>query len=139
MFVLRDSVEKFIRQQELIPPGGAVTCLVSGGADSSCLWHVLTALGYRVSALHVNHGLRGADSDEDGRFCAERFGAEVVDAPGGTTEDDWRAAWQSYRAGGAEAAGIVDHISFVVMRRLGITKAFTNDRHFRAAGFEVLF
>lgn len=55
------------------------------------------------------------------------------------TEDDWRAAWQSYRAGEADAAGIVDHISFVVMRRLGITKAFTNDRHFRAAGFEVLF
>lgn len=55
------------------------------------------------------------------------------------TEDDWRAAWQAYRAGEADAAGIVDHISFVVMRRLGITKAFTNDRHFRAAGFEVLF
>ena len=55
------------------------------------------------------------------------------------TEDDWRAAWQSYRAGEADAADIVDHISFVVMRRLGITKAFTNDRHFRAAGFEVLF
>ena len=90
MCVLRDSVEKFIRQQELIPPGGAVTCLVSGGADSSCLWHVLTALGYRVSALHVNHGLRGADSDDDARFCAECFGAEVVDAPGGATEDDWR-------------------------------------------------
>ena len=54
------------------------------------------------------------------------------------TEDDWRAAWQSYRAGEADAAGIVDHVSFVVMRRLGITKAFTNDRHFRAAGFEVL-
>lgn len=55
------------------------------------------------------------------------------------TEDDWRAAWRSYRASEADAAGIVDHISFVVMRRLGITKAFTNDRHFRAAGFEVLF
>ncbi|MBA3734586.1 MAG: tRNA lysidine(34) synthetase TilS [Actinobacteria bacterium] len=88
--MLRDTVETFIRQQELIPPGGAVTCLVSGGADSSCLWHVLTALGYRVSALHVNHGLRGAASEEDARFCAERFGAEVVDGRGGTTEDDWR-------------------------------------------------
>jgi predicted nucleic acid-binding protein len=27
-------------------------------------------------------------------------------------------------------------LSFAVMRRLGIAKAFTNDRHFRAAGFE---
>jgi predicted nucleic acid-binding protein len=30
-------------------------------------------------------------------------------------------------------------ISFTIMRRLGITRAFTNDRHFRAAGFETLF
>jgi len=33
----------------------------------------------------------------------------------------------------------VDHVSFVVMRRLGVGRAFTNDRHFRAAGFETLF
>ena len=37
------------------------------------------------------------------------------------------------------AAGIVDQVSFVVMRRLGLTRAFTNDWHFRAAGFETLF
>ncbi|MGZ4424521.1 MAG: tRNA lysidine(34) synthetase TilS [Gaiellaceae bacterium] len=103
--MLRDSVEKFIRQQELIPPGGAVTCLVSGGADSSCLWHVLTALGYRVSALHVNHGLRGADSGEDARFCVEHFGAEVVDAPGGTTEDDWRELRYSFATDRLRATG----------------------------------
>ncbi len=50
-----------------------MTCLVSGGADSTCLWHVLGALGYRVSAVHVNHGLRGDESEEDARFCAERW------------------------------------------------------------------
>jgi predicted nucleic acid-binding protein len=33
----------------------------------------------------------------------------------------------------------VDHVSFAVMRRLGISKAFTNDRHFKAAGFEPMF
>jgi tRNA(Ile)-lysidine synthase len=73
-------VESFIRDETLIPPGGAVTVLVSGGADSTCLWHVLTTLGYDVSALHVDHGLRGAESDEDARFCVELFGAEVVQA-----------------------------------------------------------
>ena len=41
---------------DLIEPGGEVTVLVSGGADSTCLWHVLRELGYRVSALHVDHG-----------------------------------------------------------------------------------
>jgi tRNA(Ile)-lysidine synthase len=75
-----ERVESSIRDEDLVPPGGDVTVLVSGGPDSTCLWHVLTALGYRVSALHVDHGLRGAESDEDARFCAERFGAEVVQA-----------------------------------------------------------
>jgi tRNA(Ile)-lysidine synthetase-like protein len=74
----RERVERFVREHDLIPPGGDVTCLVSGGADSTCLWHLLGSLGYRVSALHVNHKLRGADSDEDARFCAESLGAEVV-------------------------------------------------------------
>jgi tRNA(Ile)-lysidine synthase len=78
---LRERVERFVRAQSLVPPGGEITCLVSGGADSTCLWHALGALGYRVSALHVNHGLRGAESEADARFCAERLGAEVVDAP----------------------------------------------------------
>jgi tRNA(Ile)-lysidine synthetase-like protein len=79
---LRDRVERFIRAHELIPSGGDVTCLVSGGADSTCLWHVLRELGYRVSAVHVNHKLRGDESEEDARFCAEVLGAEVVDMPG---------------------------------------------------------
>lgn len=73
-------VEAHIRLHELIPPGGEVTCLVSGGPDSTCLWHVLGKLGYRVSALHVDHGLRGEESDVDARFCRDVLGAEVVDA-----------------------------------------------------------
>ena len=77
-----ERVAATIRRHDLIPPGGEVTCLVSGGADSTCLWHVLGALGYRVSAVHVNHGLRGDESDEDARFCADVLGARVVDARG---------------------------------------------------------
>ncbi len=30
-------------------------------------------------------------------------------------------------------------VSFVLMRREGITEAFTNDEHFRAAGYVALF
>ncbi len=55
------------------------------------------------------------------------------------TADDWQRAWLAYENGEADAAGIVDHVSFVVMRRLGITTAFTNDKHFRAAGLETMF
>ena len=55
------------------------------------------------------------------------------------TWDDWREAWTAYRRADAGAAGIVDYVSFAVMRRLGLAQAFTNDEHFRAAGFETLF
>ena len=55
------------------------------------------------------------------------------------SEGDWRQAWEGYRRGTADQAGIVDHVSFVVMRRLGLTHAFTNDRHYRSAGFATLF
>ncbi len=48
-------------------------------------------------------------------------------------------AWAAYDRRDAAEAGIVDQVSFVVMRRLGATEAFTNDQHFRAAGFAVLF
>ncbi|HET6882160.1 MAG TPA: PIN domain-containing protein [Pirellulales bacterium] len=53
--------------------------------------------------------------------------------------DELDMAWTDFRAETVGAAGIVDHVSFVVMRRLGITEAFTNDRHFQAAGFVTLF
>jgi tRNA(Ile)-lysidine synthetase-like protein len=103
--VLQHRVESFIKFHELIPEGGEVTCLVSGGADSTCLWHVLKGLGYRVSALHVNHALRGADSDEDARFCADQFDAEVVDGSGGTTEQEWRDIRYSFATDRLRATG----------------------------------
>lgn len=48
-------------------------------------------------------------------------------------------AWAAFDRGEVGEAGIVDHVSFQVMRRLGVTEAFTNDLHFEAAGFTVLF
>ena len=79
--------------------------MVSGGSDSTCLWHVLRELGFHVAALHVNHGLRGSESDEDARFCAERLGAAVVDGSGGTTEDELRRIRYSFAADRLRATG----------------------------------
>ena len=103
--VFRKAVEADIRRHELIPPGGEVTCLVSGGADSTCLWHVLRELGYDVSALHVDHGLRGRESDEDAAFCREALGAEVVDGRGGRTEDELREIRYSFATDRLRATG----------------------------------
>jgi predicted nucleic acid-binding protein len=55
------------------------------------------------------------------------------------TSADEAIAWQEYRRGSVGSAGIVDHVSFAVMRRLGVVEVFTNDRHFAAAGFMPLF
>ena len=78
MTAMLERIQATIREHDLLSPGAAVTCLVSGGADSTCLWHALAALGYRVSAVHVNHGLRDEESEADARFCREVLGAEVI-------------------------------------------------------------
>ena len=116
----RELVETDIRSRDLIAPGGDVVCLVSGGPDSTCLWHVLTALGYRVAALHVAHGLRGEESAEDARFCRERMGAEVVDGSGGRTEDELRAirygfATDRLRATGHTASDQVETVLYRIV------------------------
>ena len=98
-------IEEHIRSHALIPPGGEVLCLVSGGADSTALWHVLRMLGYDVTALHVNHHLRGEESEEDARFCAERLGAEVVDTPPAKTEAELRDLRYSYATDRLRATG----------------------------------
>jgi predicted nucleic acid-binding protein len=50
-----------------------------------------------------------------------------------------RGAWEAYAADRIGGAGLVDQISFSIMRRYGLRRAFTNDRHFAAVGFETLF
>jgi tRNA(Ile)-lysidine synthetase-like protein len=103
---LRARIEEHVRRHDLIEPGGEVCCLVSGGADSTCLWHVLGALGYRVSALHIDHRLRGAESDGDARFCVEQLGAEVVMLDGvGLTEEGLRDQRYSVGADRLRATG----------------------------------
>jgi tRNA(Ile)-lysidine synthase len=98
-----ERVTNLIKSRDLLRPGQAVTVLVSGGADSTFLWHALRELGYDVAAVHVDHGLRGAESEGDARFCREAFGAEVIEAHG-TTEAELRGLRYS-RTSGLRATG----------------------------------
>jgi tRNA(Ile)-lysidine synthetase-like protein len=101
-----ERIEAHVRRHELIPPGGDVVCLVSGGADSTCLWHALGALGYRVSAVHVNHGLRGDESDEDAAFCANVLHADVIDASNRLLQGNKEAALRDLRYSLTEGRGL---------------------------------
>src|SRR5215212_8056165 len=57
------------RRSGLITAGEPLLVMLSGGADSTCLLDVAVKLRARVSALHVNYGLRGAESDGDEAHC----------------------------------------------------------------------
>src|SRR4249920_4145824 len=59
-----------VREGGLLPPGGAVVAMLSGGRDSVCLVDLAVRLlgPERVTAVHVNYRLR-EDSDEDEAFC----------------------------------------------------------------------
>jgi tRNA(Ile)-lysidine synthase len=63
-------------------PTHPVVVMLSGGRDSVCLLDLVVALrgDGSVRALHVNYGLRGAESDADERHCAalcEQLGVEL--------------------------------------------------------------
>ncbi len=59
------------RRSNLITDGESLLVMLSGGADSTCLLDVAVKLNARASALHVNYGLRGAESDADEAHCRE--------------------------------------------------------------------
>ena len=101
-----ERIEAAIRAQSLLPAGGEVACLVSGGADSTCLWHALGELGYAVSAVHVDHGLRGAESEADARFCRELLGAHVIEQGNGHSIDSSEAALREFRYSATAGRGL---------------------------------
>ncbi len=80
----RENIEQrvisFIQQNELINPGEKMVVGVSGGADSVCLLHILSKwhqkLGISLHIAHLNHQLRGAESEADAEYVtnlARRF------------------------------------------------------------------
>jgi len=60
-----------VREGGLLPSGSPLFAMLSGGRDSVCLLDLAVRLlgAERVTALHVNYGLRD-DSDQDEEHCA---------------------------------------------------------------------
>lgn len=74
------------------PQAGICTVAFSGGADSTalllCLYQLRDELEIDLRAVHVHHGIRGAEADRDAAFCTEicekydiPFQIVYVDAP----------------------------------------------------------
>lgn len=75
-------VVEYIKEQEMIKQGDRIVAGVSGGADSVCLFYVLLELrsvfDLELYVVHVNHGLRGVEADQDQAFVKELCEANGV-------------------------------------------------------------
>ncbi|MCQ2432146.1 MAG: tRNA lysidine(34) synthetase TilS, partial [Clostridia bacterium] len=84
----------FCSEHGLTREGAHLLVGFSGGADSTALLEMLHLLRmtkqnvFSISALHVHHGIRGAEADRDLRFCKDfceerqiSFTAMQIDAP----------------------------------------------------------
>ena len=72
---LEEQVLGFIQEHRLAPAGEKLLVAVSGGADSVCLLYILAKLREELKLelhiAHLNHQLRGDDSDADAEYVAE--------------------------------------------------------------------
>jgi tRNA(Ile)-lysidine synthase len=94
-----DGARELLTRCTFPPPGTRVDCAFSGGADSTALVALATEAGCRVTAIHVDHGLRPESADEAAQakelagVLEVDFRLVVVDiAPGSNLEARARAA-----------------------------------------------
>jgi tRNA(Ile)-lysidine synthase len=70
--LLLSKVKKTINREHLLSSGDSLIVALSGGADSTALLDLLAHLpdlDLKLIAAHLNHCLRGAESDADEEFC----------------------------------------------------------------------
>jgi tRNA(Ile)-lysidine synthase len=76
---LESKILDFIQRYSLIPRKELVVVGVSGGADSVCLLHVLAKwrkeLGIKLHIAHLNHQLRGTESEADAEYVSNLAGS----------------------------------------------------------------
>ncbi|MDD4874732.1 MAG: tRNA lysidine(34) synthetase TilS, partial [Dehalococcoidales bacterium] len=82
---IEDRVDRFIREKIMVSTGSCLLLAVSGGADSTCLLHLMVylkeRLGIRLHVAHLDHQLRGEESVADAVYVIElahRLGVPVT-------------------------------------------------------------
>jgi len=102
---LEQRVLRFIRDNDLVS-GGTLLVAVSGGPDSVCLLYILNSLRYELGiqlhVVHLDHQLRGVESEADAQYVAEL--ARHLDLPSTIETRDVMSYRTKYRLSLEEAA-----------------------------------
>jgi tRNA(Ile)-lysidine synthase len=118
----------FIRRQGLVSAGDKLVVAVSGGADSVCLLHILRKhrddLDIELYVAHLNHQLRGAESDADASYVsalAKKLGVPAI------IESRDVAAYHNRKLGSLEEAAREVRCAFLadVAGKVGASKVAT--------------
>jgi len=122
-------VHQAIRARDLLSSGDHIVVAVSGGPDSvallSCLVALSTRWNWELSIGHVNHGLRGAESDEDAVFVerlGKHFGVPVSIREAWLKKQDAKLTKQSFQGYAREARY---HALESILQERGATKIAT--------------
>ena len=95
---LEKRISGFIREYGLISGGEKVLVAVSGGPDSVCMLNVLNnlkkSLDIQLHVAHLDHGIRGDESDADVKYVENLAAAFGIPA---TIEKKDVAEWRSKR------------------------------------------
>jgi len=96
----------FIQELQLVATRQPLLVAVSGGADSVCLLHILSrlqhGLGVTLHIAHLNHQLRGADSEGDARYVYDL--SQQLGIPATIEERDVKSYQAQHRISLEEAA-----------------------------------
>ncbi len=102
---MEEAVHQSIKTRDLLRPGDRLVVAVSGGPDSVALLACLVALSTRwnwvLNIGHVNHGLRGVESDGDAAFVEQlgkRFDVPVSIKKVSVKKEDAKRTRQSFQA-----------------------------------------
>jgi tRNA(Ile)-lysidine synthase len=141
---LEQRVIDFIQKHNLFSSGDRLVVAVSGGGDSVCLLRILVQrrkeLGVELHVAHLNHQLRGAESDSDAGYVSGLARRLDVSA---TIERRDVAAYHDQKGVSLEEAAREVRYSFLaeVARGMGASKVVvghTRDDHIETVVMHLL-
>jgi len=132
---LQQRVLDFILENKLVSGQHCLLSAVSGGPDSVCLLHILVKLqeelGIRLHIAHLNHQLRGAESEADAQYVSNL--ARRLDIPATIEQRNVKAYQGQHHLSLEEAAREVRYTFLAqVAKSVGVTRAavgHTTDDH----------